>query len=279
MFTHKQHRETKCEWREGRLDEFVSHYNRENGTSYIHTKCLDIMPTGEQPKPKPEVLVTDASGRRMVIERKSVVWPAFFLQRHQNEHDFANIIFEQTRDWFQDGCYTLTVLTKELENLDNRAVKKVASEIGSVLIGSNPPLVSSTPIHWSFREADIHEYANRKGIVVIWQKSMTFEDFNSNDAIVGTAAAMEKEIAKAAAKFTEYEDARKVVLLDFYGDQLSEEDIPPLLDRSAVQQIIDEIWMTKRDWVSEDDFEIGFERVFVRRPRTCGGEGSTIEQP
>jgi hypothetical protein len=92
---------------------------------------------------------------------------------------------------------------------------------------------------------------------------MTLEDFNSNDAIVGTAATMKKEITEAVAKFTGFEDACKVVLLDFYGDQLSEEDIPPLLDRSAVQQIIDEIWMTKRDWISEDDYEIGFQRIFT----------------
>jgi hypothetical protein len=266
MFTRKQQRETKCEWRVGRLDEFVSRYNRENGTSYAHTECLDIKPTGGKTAPKPEVLVTDASGRRMVIERKKVVWPTFFLLRAQNEQDFANIIWQRTHGLFQDRCYVLTVLTKELENLDKYAVQKVASEIGSALVGSNPnslPLLGSTPIHWCFREADISEYANRKGIVVLWQKSMTLEDFNSNDAIVGTAATMKKEITEAVAKFTGFEDACKVVLLDFYGDQLSEEDIPPLLDRSAVQQIIDEIWMTKRDWISEDDYEIGFQRIFT----------------
>jgi hypothetical protein len=267
MFTHRQQPKTKCEWRVGRLDEFVSHYNRENGTSYAHTEFLDIKPTGGQAPRKPEVLVTDGSGLRMVIERKKVVWPAFFLLRAQNEQDFANIIWQQTRGLFQDRCYMLMVLTKELENLDKLTVQKVASDIGLALVGSNPnslPLLGSTPIHWCFREADIHEYANKKGIVVSWQKGMTLEDFNSNDAIVGTAATMKKEIAEAVAKFTGYEDARKVVLLYFYGDQLSEEDIPPLLGRSAVPQIIDEIWMTKRDWVSEDDYEVGFERILTR---------------
>jgi hypothetical protein len=267
MFTHEIHPKTKCEWRVGRLDEFVSHYNRENKTSYAHSECLDIKPTGGQTARKPEVLVTDASDRRMVIERKKVVWPHFFLQRHENEHDFANTIWQQTRGCFQDGCYTLTVLTKELENFNNHSVKKIALGIGSALVRSNPrslPLVCSTPIHWCFSKADIHEYANKKGIGVIWQERMTLEDFNSNDAIVGTTAVMEKELAKAAAKFKEYEGARKLVLLDFYGDQLSEEDIPPLLDGSAIPTIIDEIWMTKRDWISEDDYEIGFERLFTR---------------
>jgi hypothetical protein len=270
MFSHYQ-RHGKCEWREGGLDEFVSYYNRENGTSYAHTECLDIVRTGGRTDPKPEVLVTDASGsRQMVVERKSVVWPPYYILRHQNEHDFANTIWQQTKDGFQDGCYELTVSAKQLEKLDSRTVKQIALEIGSVLAGGNPssiPLRSSTPVHWRFHRANIHDHGTRKGIVVIHQDPMmTFEDFNRDDAIVGTAAAMERELAEAATKFIGYEVARKVVLLDFYGNELCEEDIPPLLERIALPQTIDEIWMTKCDWVSEDDFEIGFERLFVSSP-------------
>jgi hypothetical protein len=95
----------------------------------------------------------------------------------------------------------------------------------------------------------------------------TFEDFNRDEAIAGTAAAMERELAEAATKFIGYEAARKVVLLDFYGNELSEEDIPPLLERIVLPQVINEIWMTKQVWVSEDDFEIGFERLFSRMER------------
>jgi hypothetical protein len=129
---------------------------------------------------------------------------------------------------------------------------------------SSIPFRRSDPIHWGFRETDADEYPNRKGITVVWQKEFTFEYFDRNAAIVGTVAAMERELAAAAAKFTGYETVRKLVLLYFYGDQLEEEDIPPLLDRIAVQQIIDEIWMAERDWVSEDDYDIGFKRIFVR---------------
>jgi hypothetical protein len=269
MFSHYQ-RHGKCEWRGGGLDKFVSHYNRENGTNYAHTECLDIVRTGGRTEPKPEVLLTDARCfKQMVVERKSVVWPPSYILRHQNEHDFANVIWQQTKDGFQDDCYELTVSAEELGKLDSHTVKQIGLEIGSVLAGVNPssiPLRSSTPVPWHFHRANTYDdYGTRKGIVVIHQGPImtTFEDFNRDEAIVGTAAAMERELAEAATKFIGYEAARKVVLLDFYGNELGEEDIPPLLVRIALPKTIDEIWMTKCNWVSEDDFEIGFERLFV----------------
>jgi hypothetical protein len=260
----------KCEWRGGGLDKFVSHYNRENGTNYVRTECLDIERTGGETKPKPEVLVTDnARSAQMVIERKSVVWPSDYILRQQNEDDFANVIWQQTRGQFQDDCYELTVSAVELGKLKRHTVKQVASEIGSVLAGVNPasmPLRSSTPVPWHFHKANNYDDSGtRKGIVVIHQGRMsaTFEDFNPAEAIVGTTAATERELIEAASKFIGFEAARKVVLLDFYGSVLCEEDIPPILKKITLPQIIDEIWMTKQVWVSEDDFKIGFERLFV----------------
>jgi hypothetical protein len=271
MFSHYQ-RHGKCEWREGGLDKFVSHYNRENGTNYAHTECLDIARTGGRTEPKPEVLVTDAKkSKQMVVERKSVVWPPSYILRQQNERDFANVIWQQTRGRFQDDCYELTVSAGELGKLDGHTVKQIALEIGSILAESpsSMPLRSSTPVPWHFHRANTYDDSGtRKGIVVIHQDPMMtfFEDFNRDDAIVGTAAAMQRELGEAAAKFNGYEAARKVVLLDFYGNELCEEDIAPLLERIALPQTIDEIWMTKQVWVSEDDFEIGFERLFVGSP-------------
>lgn len=267
MFGHNQRRKEFCEWRDG-LEDFVRHYNHENLTSYTRTDCLDIARSGARTDKEPEVLLTDSiSSRQMVVERKSVAWPKFFLQRHEHGHIFADSIFRQTHDKFQGSHYELAVSTDEVEHLNKNAVKTIAGDIGSVLMGIDPssiPFRRSNPIHWSFRETDADEYPNRKGIVVVWQKAFTLECFNRDAAIVGTVAAMEQEIAEAAEKFTGYENARKLVLLYFYGDQLSEEDVPPLLDRIAVQQMIDEIWMAERAWISEDDYDIGFKRIFVR---------------
>jgi len=123
MFSHYQ-RHGKCEWREGGRTE-----------------------------PKPEVLVTDANGsRRMVIERKSVVWPHSYILRHQNEHDFANVIWQRTKGRFQDDCYELTVSAEELGKLDSHTVKQIALEIGSIL-AENPSSIDdgrteNVPSYW-----------------------------------------------------------------------------------------------------------------------------------
>jgi hypothetical protein len=213
--------------------------------------------------------VTDSRiGKQMVIERKSVVWPPTYVLQHQNGHEFADIIWQSTKGRFTDGCYELRVSSKELNKLDQGTVRRFASEIGNVIVqldSSKIPMRRSVPLRWGFRRAGNDEYEDRrKGIVVIQEKRTMMEDFDTEPAAAGTAIEIAKQLTQAAPKFSAYALARKVVLLDFYGDRLSEDDIPPLLSRMAIPVCIDEIWMTKREWVSEDDYEIGFESIFVR---------------
>ena len=73
---------------------------------------------------------------------------------------------------------------------------------------------------------------------------------------------LKEQLENASRKFLAHQDKRKVVLLDFFGDELTEDDIPPMIESIAVPPNIDEIWRTKQVWISEDDFEIGYERIF-----------------
>jgi hypothetical protein len=266
VFSHYQQR-GKCEWNAG-LDEFIAHYNKRQETEYALSECLDVKRTGDRTEQQPEVLVTDGrTGQQMVVERKSVVWPPTFLLQYQNGHEFAKTIGQSTKGHFQDCCYELRVSGKELNKLDQGTVRRFASEIGNVIVQLDPskiPIRRSAPLQWVFRRADQDESKDRRGIVVIHQDGLMLEDLHSEPAIAGTTTEMAKQLTQAAPKFFAYADARKVVLLDFYGDSLSEDDIPPLLPRISIPACIDEIWMTKRDWVSEDDYEIGFARIFVR---------------
>ena len=75
---------------------------------------------------------------------------------------------------------------------------------------------------------------------------------------------MQKQLEAASKKFSGYPNARKVVLLDFFGDDLNEEDIAPLVATISIPTVIDEVWMTVKDWISQDDYQIGYERIFVR---------------
>jgi hypothetical protein len=267
MFSHYDRR-GKCEWFGGGLEDFVSHYNRECDTNYVHTSCLDIVRISGTTLKQPEVLVTDgANNTRMVIERKSVVWPPDYILKHNNEHSFAETVWKATSGWYNDACYELIVFAEQMEELDSKTVNAIANEISSRLAhldSSGIPTRGNSPVDWVFCRADTQEHGDRRGIVVSYQRRATFKDFLEDNAREGTASAIEKELSAAALKFVSYSDARRVVLLDFYGTKLWEQDIPPLMLTLTVPSNIDEVWMSKRDWVSEEEFEIGYERLFSR---------------
>ena len=261
----------KCEWFQGGLAEFIRHYNNECGTSYILKKCLDVERIGDATPKMPEVLLTDRTdGRQMVIERKSVVWPTDYIRRHENEHAFAEAIWQTAGGWYQDACYELIVSGLQMDKLTSRKmVMTVAHDIASAIDprrGLTVPRRGSVPVKWRFRRAGIYECEQPKGIVVVYDGNTSFADFSDETAKAGTVAAMQKQLDAASQKFENYPTVLRVVLLDFYGTQLEEDDILLLVPAVTIPQSIDKIWMSKREWISEDGFEIGYRRLFKRKP-------------
>lgn len=265
MFSHFDRR-GKCEWFEGRLHEFVSYYNRERGTAYWLTECLDIQAVGAATPKQPEVLVTDKlDGTRMVIERKSVAWPSDYIRNEETFHLFADLICDSAAGRYRDGLYKVRIGAKQLQSLDKKSVTEVAHSISATLSRLAPadiPLRSPVPINWGFRRLDPAEYGDRKGICVECVGDMNLGEWDPERALAGTAAALKEQLENASRKFLAHQDKRKVVLLDFFGDELTEDDIPPMIESIAVPPNIDEIWRTKQVWISEDDFEIGYECIF-----------------
>jgi hypothetical protein len=93
---------------------------------------------------------------------------------------------------------------------------------------------------------------------------MALDDFDHEDAKAGTASETQSQLNAAATKFVAYLNDRKLVLLDFYGDELSEDDIPALWGGIFVPVEIDEIWRTIHNWASAEDYEIGYDRLYER---------------
>ena len=265
MFSHFDRR-GKCEWLEGGLHVFVSHYNRERGTAYSLTECLDILPIGPATPKQPEVLLTDKlSGKQMVIERKSVVWPPGYVRNEETFHLLADLISESAKGWYLDGLYKVSVDAEQLGLLNKKSATKFARSIGatlSKLVPTDLPMRWFTPINWSFRRIDSHEHGDRKGICVESVQNVSLEDWVPERAIAGTTLALREQLENASRKFLAYQDKCKLVLLDFFIDELSEDAIPSMIESIAVPANIDEIWRTKQVWISEDDFEIGYERIF-----------------
>lgn len=270
MFAHFT-KSGKCEWFQGGLVEFIHHYNNECGTSYTLTKCLDVERSGGATPKMPEVLLTDSkSGVQMVIERKSVVWPGDYIRKHENEHAFAEAVWQTAGGWYQDACYELIVSAPQMDKLNTR--KKVMRVARDVSLAIDPrqglavPMGGSAPITWSFRRANFYEYEGRKGVVVAFEDHTFPGGFSEEVAIKGTASAMQKELSKASGKFRRYHHVLRAVLLDFYGTELSEDDIPLLMPMLAIPRNIDEIWMSKPEWISEDESDIGYKRLFKGKP-------------
>lgn len=270
MFSHHDRR-GKCEWFEG-LAEFVSHYNRKVSTHYERTECLDIVRIGGSTAKQPEVLLTDSTdGKRMVIERKSVQWPLDYILRHNNEHIFAETFTEtiraETAGRFKDAYYELWVSARQMGTFDTKKVRDIAKQIGSRIGGSDSselPLKGAQPVGWTFGLATDDEDGDRKGIAVIHSDSISLEDFGDESAKIGTAAEMQNQLEAASLKFADYSDATRLVLLDFFGTELFEDDIVALMPSISIPLNIDEVWMTAREWVSENDFEVGYRGLFCR---------------
>ena len=87
-------------------DAFVSHLNREFGSSYRHKACLDHSNSSEA---QPEALYEDylVQEKSLVTERKSICWPLDFSHRHSNDHLLANLIARDLGTLLADDLYQL----------------------------------------------------------------------------------------------------------------------------------------------------------------------------
>src|ERR1700694_504418 len=131
-----------CERR--RTDPFVDHLNWLEGTNYAHSVCLDVL---YRNSPQPEALYIDkASGARLVIERKNLVWPPEYAVGHKNDHFLVDLVSYGLKDLLSDDAYKLQLdfaisgTTAELEEYADVIAQTVTSRFpeirGGLRVGS-----------------------------------------------------------------------------------------------------------------------------------------------
>jgi hypothetical protein len=164
-----------------------------------------------------------------------------------------------------DVAYELTLDTREFDALSGNEVREAGQKVGDMVSRLDLtclPKLFAAPIRWSIRRVQPGEYEDeRTGIMVVQEQPMMLENIDGAEAREGTVLQMKGQLEAAAAKFEGYSSCRRLVLLDFYGTDLWEDDIPALLKGMTIPVVVDEVWRTIRDWISPDDYEIGYERI------------------
>ena len=146
-----------------------------------------------------------------------------------------------------------------------RSAGEVIAEEVSRLTPSDLPVRYTTPIAWSFRQVQPdEEEIPFKGIAVVHSKLMSFEDTDREEALSGLPSQIQTQLDSAAAKFGNYLTHVKLVLLDFYCEDLSEEDVPPMMETISMPDNIDEVWRTTKNWISADEYEVGYDMLYKR---------------
>jgi hypothetical protein len=268
----------KCEWKGGNLQDFVRQFNEMRGTSYVLEDCLDIPTPGiTSPNLKqPEVMLKGLRGeRKMVIERKQVVAQSY-AAHHGNLHVLYDMISEALMLQFGGALYSLELNESSIQGKKKREVQEAAREITKQVHANRERVMtgasvgSTQPFLWRFGRVPEHarpDNAPEMGIGVDVHGSDIFSsDLQTivrqiEEAYAGTKEILERVLGDAELKFAAYQDHLKVVVLEFYGDSnlLTDDDAKKMVAEAELPASVDEVWVARQDWISEWDYEIGYD--------------------
>ena len=269
-----------CEW--FHLRDFVAKFNAIYGTSYVRSACLDVYGEENQhpvqtPK-RPEVLLECEGEVPLVIERKAVVWPDTHQRDHSKEHQILRDVADAVREEFGDKLYELSFCEIDLKGKSQKQVREFAKQIGG-LIASNCDdaksprgIGSPVPVRWGFRPLASHEIdepyrgtgiCSRVNVSSSWDLNVDEFALCREAALKGFTDRFDREANKAAKKFHDFADCKKLFVVQFFGerDGVNDEDIVGIIKASQLPKQIDEVWLTGREWVSLEDYELVWERV------------------
>lgn len=252
-----------------RTDPFVDHLNWLEGTNYIHSVCLDVL---YRNSPQPEALYIDkASGARLVIERKNLVWPPEYAVGHKNDHFLVDLVSDELKDLVNDDAYelqldfTISGTTAELEEYADVIAQTVISRFpeirGGLRVGS-----TQEGRRWAFWRGDRANRAFHRnpetGLGVHWDvRSSEDHDRKPPEGFV-------KEVARlfgaCVPKFEPYMDARRILVIEQHGDMryMGAWWWKRVLDVVMPPPEIQELWDGMFDWL--DDYQQGwtFEKLY-----------------
>jgi hypothetical protein len=259
-------------------DALVAHLNSVEGTRYEHRACLDQI---DATRAQPECLYVDAStNRRLVIERKSIMWPESHAYEHSKDHDLANAISEGLRDIEFHDIYSLHMPTlkggskHEIQVIGRAVAQAIRSKYASIKPGQVFTIKCIAHV-FKFGIQPIQERDDlgpSKGLCFSWtMDSCWSERADIQDRLRPQIAKIYEACLK---KFASYASDRRVLMLDPHGDVSF--NLPgwwkEVFTKYQPPSAIDEVWMGSSgdDGFGEEEWII--EKVF-------GGDLSFSETP
>lgn len=250
---------SKCEWRD--LQGFIRQYSAENGLELVDKICLDVE---NRSKVEPELLLKYSTGKIVVIERKSIVWPENFLSEEANGWLLANELEAKIGKHFADQAYELHLSASALRGKSKKQVRTIADlMVGKIIpylevATSEGGLGSKEPFPWWLGQAcdfDDDPTTPKQGIgVIISDSADRFYDRKLREAAkVEYESRFQKAAISAAKKLAQYPDAVKIFVVQFHGysDLIFRDDLLNMIKLSTLPSEIDEIWYADEEPISE----------------------------
>jgi hypothetical protein len=206
-----------------RTDPFVDYLNWLEGTNYHHDVCLDVI---YRNSPQPEALYTDtASGDRLVIERKSLVWPPEYTVGHKNDHFVRELVIDGLTELTNDDAYELNLepavsgTKEELEEFARLIIQTVRTRFLEIRSGME---VGSSQVgrRWAFWRGDRSDRrfqnAPEVGLGIHWEIPQS-KDLGRKPP-EGFLKEASRLFGACVAKFEPYMDARRILVIEQFGD-------------------------------------------------------------
>ncbi len=271
-----------CEW--FHLRDFVIAFNALHGTSYSRSKCLDVYGRDNrqpaQASRRPEVLLESDTEDEppIVIERKAVVWPSDFQRDHSKEHVLPDRVMNVLGEGFNDCTYQLAFHADDMKGKNKGQADGYADQIAQIIVSNVGKAKSSVgvggrnPIRWGFRPLAPYEIDDRnpangvRSLVSLpsqWDLDPVAFRQNRETALAGFAERFEREANKAGKKYDEYVDCQKLLVVQFFGESelVTDEGIIEIIKAARIPKQIDQVWLTGREYVSLDDYELAWECI------------------
>jgi len=255
----------KCEWKV--IRGFATRYNQDNNTDYRRLECLDVV---NRSTSQPEVLLTCEGGPDMVIERKTVCWPADYIRGHKGFHRLCKELSSRFSGRFRGSPGAIVFNESALSRV--RDWSNTITELCSQIEAGK--FQGSKPFPWRIMTAAelgyIHGEVDGLGVEMISDSDLSFMDDPAQygkarrTALEGFAQACRKALKKASVKFSNYPNCLRVVLLQFLGDNscLFDEDIERLVLECVRPEYCDELWVACREFINESNYRVGWKRMW-----------------